>query len=262
MTGLLASVTNLNEADSALAAGADIIDLKDPSRGALGALSLARIKRIVAAIDHRCSVSATVGDLPAKPNVIGQAVRATAATGVAYVKVGLFGSAYFGDCLDRLAEQASAGARLIAVLFADLAPDFKTLAMLADAGFTGAMLDTAVKSRGGLRRHMSVERLGEFVRQARRSGLVTGLAGSLRCEDIDPLLATKPDYLGFRTALCRGESRTAEIDPEAVAAIRARLPQAGVHAPSKVARQDQPAAQRAGAACRSVTRHLSQARRL
>jgi uncharacterized protein (UPF0264 family) len=242
MTGLLASVTNPKEAAIALEAGADIIDLKDPSRGALGALSVTRIERIVAAIDHRCSVSATVGDLPAKPDLIGQAVRATAATGVAYVKVGLFGSAYFDDCLDTLAQQASAGVRLIAVLFADLAPDFKTLAMLADAGFTGAMLDTADKSRGGLRRHMTVERLDEFVRQARQSELMTGLAGSLRCEDINPLLATKPDYLGFRTALCRGESRTAEIDPEAVAEIRARLPKASVHASLKVSTQDQTAA--------------------
>jgi uncharacterized protein (UPF0264 family) len=169
-------------------------------------------------------------------------VRATAAAGVAYVKVGLFGPAYFDECLDVLAEQASAGVRLVAVLFADLAPDFRMLAMLAEAGFIGVMLDTADKSRGGLRRHMTIERLGEFVRQARQCKLMTGLAGSLRCVDIEPLLTTNPDYLGFRTALCRGESRTAEIDPQAVIAIRTRLPKTSVHAPIEVSRQNPTAA--------------------
>ena len=38
MTGFLASVTSAAEAEIVLAAGADIIDLKDPHSGALGAL--------------------------------------------------------------------------------------------------------------------------------------------------------------------------------------------------------------------------------
>lgn len=224
MTGLLASVTSIEEARIALKGGADIIDLKDPARGALGALPVERIAAIVAAVGSQCPVSATVGDLPPDPELLSRAVRDTAAAGVAYVKVGLFGEAYFGACIDALASQAASGGRLIAVLFADLKPDLAVLAALADAGFTGVMLDTADKAGGGLRRHLSLESLTLFVHTAKQLGLLTGLAGSLRREDIEPLRAAEPDYFGFRTALCTGGSRIAVIDPEALAAIRACLP--------------------------------------
>jgi (5-formylfuran-3-yl)methyl phosphate synthase len=222
VTGLLASVTSVEEAQIALAAGADIIDLKDPARGALGALTAERITTIVDALGGRCPVSATVGDLPPDPGVLSQRVQATAATGVDYVKVGLFGAAYFGRCVDALALQG-AGVRLIAVLFADLKPELTALALLAQAGFTGVMLDTADKAAGGLRRHMSARQLARFVRSAKALGLMTGLAGSLKREDIPALLPVDPDYLGFRTALCYEQSRIAAVDPAAIAAVRAQL---------------------------------------
>ena len=63
MTGLLASVMTVEEAEAALAGGADIIDLKDPRRGALGALPAPVIRDCVAAIAGRQPVSATVGPL-------------------------------------------------------------------------------------------------------------------------------------------------------------------------------------------------------
>lgn len=223
MTGLLASVTNTHEARIVLDAGADIIDLKDPARGALGALPLQRIRTVVASIDGQCLTSATVGDLPADPDTLSRAAADTASTGVDFIKVGLFGDSYFSDCLEALAEQAAGGARLIAVLFADLNPHFGVLERLATARFSGVMLDTADKQSGGLRSHLTAERLLTFVKTAKRLRLITGLAGSLRHEDIGPLMPAGADYLGFRTALCCGQSRTAEIDPGAVAAVRACL---------------------------------------
>ncbi|NDE57643.1 MAG: hypothetical protein EB071_12320, partial [Gammaproteobacteria bacterium] len=39
MIGLLASVANLEEAESVVGLGVDILDLKNPSEGALGAWS-------------------------------------------------------------------------------------------------------------------------------------------------------------------------------------------------------------------------------
>ncbi|MGZ8249348.1 (5-formylfuran-3-yl)methyl phosphate synthase, partial [Methylomagnum sp.] len=47
MTGLLASVANLDEARLVAESGADIIDLKNPAAGALGALSVGEVARIV-----------------------------------------------------------------------------------------------------------------------------------------------------------------------------------------------------------------------
>jgi uncharacterized protein (UPF0264 family) len=223
VTGLLASVTNIEEARIVLDAGADIIDLKDPGRGALGALPLADIRAIVGFVADRRPVSATVGDLPPDPDVLVRAVEATATTGVRLVKVGMFNDTYYGGCLDALAQQAAGGVRLVAVLFADLEPDTAVVERLADAGFVGVMLDTADKAAGGLCRHMSNTRLLDFVRLGKRLNLLTGLAGSLRREDIEVLVPIGADYLGFRTALCRGRSRTAEIDLAAVAGLSAQL---------------------------------------
>jgi uncharacterized protein (UPF0264 family) len=246
MTGLLASVTSVPEARIVLEAGADIIDLKDPGRGALGALPRERIAAIVTTVGGRRPVSATVGDLPADPAALSRAVEATTATGVDLIKVGLFGPAYVEDCVPALGVRAAQGVRLIAVLFADLKPNFNVVGCLAEAGFTGVMLDTADKTGGGLCRHLTIARLSEFVRKAKQLGLLTGLAGSLRREDVEPLLTTGADYLGFRTALCTGQSRTAEIDPEAMATIRACLSRAGL--PARLSKS--PADQTAGWAAR------------
>lgn len=76
--------------------------------------------------------------------------------------------------------------------------------------------------------------MSAFVAAVRRQGLLSGLAGSLRSEDLDPLLALDPDYLGFRGALCGG-NRTGAIQPEAVRALVARIKGEG-QAPARVAR--------------------------
>ena len=47
MTGLLASVATLEEAEQAVAWDADIVDLKDPAKGALGAWSEAGLREAV-----------------------------------------------------------------------------------------------------------------------------------------------------------------------------------------------------------------------
>jgi hypothetical protein len=51
MTLFLASVRDAAEAETALLANADIIDLKDPAQGALGAVDLETTRRAVALID-------------------------------------------------------------------------------------------------------------------------------------------------------------------------------------------------------------------
>jgi uncharacterized protein (UPF0264 family) len=219
MTGMLASVNSLEETRQALAAHVDIIDLKQPALGALGALDRAVVKNIVALVNRRRPVSATVGDLPMQPELVFDAVKMMAATGVDYIKIGFFPNGDSLATIQKLAE-LTADHALIAVLFADAQPDFSVLSALKNAGFKGVMLDTMDKKRGSLTRLMSAEALGGFVRQARTRQLLCGLAGSLRLEDIGGLLAHQPDYLGFRGALCHAHNRTRELDADAMAAIR------------------------------------------
>jgi uncharacterized protein (UPF0264 family) len=114
--------------------------------------------------------------------------------------------------------------RLVAVLFADAPYDLALVDELARNGFAGAMLDTAHKTGKTLRNWRSGNELAEFIARGRSNGLLTGLAGSLRQEDVSQLLAIGPDYLGFRGALCRNGERGRLLDPQAFAAIRAAIP--------------------------------------
>lgn len=220
MTGLLASVRSLHEARIALAAGVDVIDLKEPSEGALGAVPLP-VARLVAALPNRPVVSATIGDLPFTADAVVPAVRAMAATRVDIVKVGIFAGDHTAT-LVALKPLCVEGIKLVAVMFADRQPDPALLPRLAAAGFHGAMLDTADKTGGGLRRHLTQGSLKRFVVAARGARLLCGLAGSLAIEDIAPLAALAPDYLGFRGALC-ARGRADALDPARLDAVRQAL---------------------------------------
>lgn len=211
MTGMLASVTCLEEAMLALEAGVDIIDLKNPREGALGALPLEILREVVLAVDGRRPISATVGDLPMQPALVLDRVEKTAATGVDIVKVGFVPHPEAAATIDALAPLAKQGVRLVAVLFADQAADFGWLPQVAQSGFYGVMLDTANKRDQGLLGCLPMARLRIFIETAKRFSLLSGLAGSLREGDIPSLASLAPHYLGFRGALCASCNRESSI---------------------------------------------------
>ncbi len=223
MTLFLASVRDAAEAELALGAGADIIDLKDPLGGALGAVSLEMIANTVRGVAGRAPVSATIGDLPLQNAATANALRATAATGVDFVKLGLFPGARREDCFNVFAAKASR-TRLILVVFADALPDFDAVETAASLGAAGLMLDTMGKAVGSLVDHLPPERLASFIASAKAEGLIVGVAGSLRPKHVPPLLALGPDLLGFRGALCCCGVREAPFDPTAAASVRALIP--------------------------------------
>jgi uncharacterized protein (UPF0264 family) len=222
MTRFLASVRDAEEAQAVLAAGADIVDLKDPAKGALGAVDLPIIKACVGAIAGRVPVSATVGDLPMDAHRVHEAVLATADCGVDDVKLGVLSGGDSQACFARLrAHPPRTG--LILVFFADAMPDVDPVAAAIAAGAQGLMLDTAGKQAGALLDHMTVGDIARFVEAARARGLMVGVAGSLRPLHVAPLLALSPDVIGFRGALCAGGRRDAGLDPVACSQIRALI---------------------------------------
>ncbi len=222
MTSMLTSVLSRAEAEIAVERGADIVDCKDSTRGALGALPLRDVACIVAAVNGRRPVS-TVVELPHDVSHARAAIEAAAATGVEFVKFALPLTPDAQEIIDELAPLA-ARIRLVAVLFADLDPDFDVLPSLAGAGFHGAMLDTAHKGKGRLLDCMSLGVLGDFVGQCRALGLKAGLAGSLEAPDAPRLLVLRPDVLGFRGALCEAGDRRKTLAPDAVTLIRDLIP--------------------------------------
>ena len=223
MTLFLASVRDAAEAEMAIGAGADIIDLKDPVKGALGALAPDTIAACVRRIAARAPVSATIGDLPPEGEAVRAAVLATAASGVDYVKLGLFRGGDAERCLNLLKTEASQ-IRIIVVLFADALPDFDAIGLAARIGASGVMFDTLGKSAGSLPEHMSLGALAAHAAAAQARGLTVGVAGSLKSKHVPSLLALAPDLLGFRGALCHGDDRAQPLDPVRLRAIRALIP--------------------------------------
>ena len=224
MTKMLASISNIEEARCILGAGVDIIDVKDPDKGVLGAVATDVVSKIVTIVGGQAQTSATIGDVPADTSSIAGGITAMRATGVDIIKVGIFAGTLPDEVLNVIQQSTQTGQRIVLVFFADfqlLDIDFRALAA---AGIHGVMLDTANKNYGSLRTIMNDKALSDFVREARCAGLLTGLAGSLRQKDIAPLLALDPDYLGFRGALCDGQQRNGTIDFNAVRSIRALIP--------------------------------------
>jgi FolB domain-containing protein len=223
MTLLLASVTDVDEAGIAVEHEADIIDLKDPSRGALGAWLVEAVQAGVRAVAGRRPVSAVTGDLPMEPEVITASARAMAQAGVDYVKVGLFPGPRRVQCIRALAVLARS-TNIVGVMFADAEPDFDLVPVMAECGLAGAMLDTAHKGSGRLLDGMDMTTLKSFVGQCQSNGLMAGLAGSLEAPDVPRLLLLEPDFLGFRGALCTEQDRTSRIDPAALRVLRELIP--------------------------------------
>src|SRR5262249_25381257 len=134
MTGLLASVRSAAEATLAVVGGADIIDAKEPSAGALGRVDRAPLRAIVCEVAGRRPVSGTIGDLELSPAPVVAAVQSMATDGADIVKIGVFPGALAATwaALRPLAR----GLRLVAVMFADRAPDLVELPeRCAEAGF-------------------------------------------------------------------------------------------------------------------------------
>ena len=223
MTRFLASVRDAGEAERARAAGADIIDLKDPEQGALGAVAPDIARSCVAGLRGRVPVSATVGDLPMEPEAVCEAVVAMAACGVGDVKLGVLPGGDPHGCFARL-RTLDRSAGLILVFFADAMADIDPVEAATAAGARGVMLDTSTKGAGALPDHMSFAAIAGFVKAAHRAGLMAGVAGSLQAPHVVPLLALSPDVIGFRGALCRDGRRNAGLDPAACRRIRALIP--------------------------------------
>ncbi|WP_457103835.1 (5-formylfuran-3-yl)methyl phosphate synthase [Methylobacterium sp. P5_C11] len=214
---LLVSVRDPAEAEAARFAGADLIDAKDPERGALGALEVGVVHEIVARVSGGAVTSAVADPAPAS-------VAALARTGVDWVKTGV-DQARRRDAAALSALAAAAPGRLIAVLFAEDGPAAALVPDLAAAGFAGAMIDTAGKQGARLPDLAAPADLSAFTAACRAHGLMSGLAGSLRIIDISGLGAHRPDYLGFRGGLCRDFDRRNGIDPlRVVEALRALRP--------------------------------------
>jgi (5-formylfuran-3-yl)methyl phosphate synthase len=221
---LLVSVADAAEARAALAGGADVIDAKDPGRGALGAVTPRRLRAICSAVGALRPVSAALGDAKQAAR-IGRAAQAAVEAGVTYVKVGFRGI----GSLVRVRQLATAagahdGVRLILVGYADweraLSPSPRmVLEVAAVVGAAGVLMDTAFKGTG-LFALVSRDSVANWLTAARGAGLLAALAGGLEGPDLQTARQAGADIVGVRGAACDG-GRTGRVSVARVAALSA-----------------------------------------
>ena len=217
---LLVSVRDVRDARAAVRGGADIVDAKDPRRGALGPVTPSTLTRIRAAVPTGIPVSAALGDAAAERAV---------PRGAAYVKVGLRdvgGARRARSLVHRVVQRAiEAGAELVLVAYADCArarslPPLAVVEIAAAGGARGVLLDTAFKNRGSLFELLDVARVAQWLAAAHGVGLFTALAGSLSEPGLRTALALGADIVGVRGAACDG-GRMGRVSVSRVRALSA-----------------------------------------
>ena len=210
---LLISPKDEKEAAEAIAGGADIIDVKNPKEGALGANFPWIIKRIREITPKNIEVSCTLGDVPNLPGAMSLAALGAATTGVDYIKAGLYGlkteedAVYLTRSVTRAVRDFDSSIKVVITGYADasrvgsvnpmLIPDITHKAQ-ADI----AMIDTAVKDGKNLFTFLTNNQLRSFVDAAHDHGLKAALAGSLKKEDLPAVYALGADVVGLRGAAC------------------------------------------------------------
>jgi uncharacterized protein (UPF0264 family) len=227
---LLVSVTDAAEARVAVEAGVDIVDVKNPAEGSLGAPVPGVIERVREVVPAERPVSAAIGDLPELPGTAALAAVGAARCGAEYVKVGLWGTPTVEAAvavLRAVREAVDGGAVVVAAAYADAErvpggplPPRALVAAARQAGVGGCLLDTAVKDGRGLFAWLSPEELVALVAEGHAAGLEMALAGALRAEDLSVVRATGADIAGVRAAACRDGRRTAPLDAEQIERLR------------------------------------------
>lgn len=216
---LLISVANEQEAKEAIEGKADIIDVKNPKEGAMGASFPWIIKNIREMTPPDVEVSCALGDLPNLPGSISLAALGAAATGVDYIKVGLAQIQAKEDAVFLLSNAVKAAKdfnpaiKVVAASYADSARANSInpclLPEIADeANADILMIDTAVKDGKNLFNFMTLQQVKSIVEEAHDKGLLTALAGSLEKEHIPQIGKLLADIIGLRGAACTNKDRT------------------------------------------------------
>lgn len=213
----------------------DIVDVKNPKEGSLGANFPWVISKIREAIPPEKMVSATLGDVPFKPGTVALAGLGAAVSGANYIKAGLYGCTTVEQAIDvmrgivRAVKDYNPETIVVAAGYADahrigclnpLAIPYAALKSGADV----AMVDTAIKDGTALFEHMNQDECAEFVKRSHEYGLQVALAGSVRTDHLTDLAAIGTDIVGVRGAVCDGGRRdTGTIREDMISAFRAAM---------------------------------------
>ena len=225
---LLVSPSSVSEAKRSVAA--DIIDVKRPAEGSLGA-NFPHVIKAIKALSPK-PVSAAIGDFPYKPGGAALSAYGAACAGADYIKIGL---AFDGEQQARDVIAAVVKAvkddfpekKVVIAAYFDyqrmgtISP-FAMAPIAAELMADVAMVDTGIKDAKSTFEFMDEEKLASFTEKNSALGLDTALAGSLKFSDLDSLKRINPAIIGVRGMVCGGD-RNAEIREDLIQTALARI---------------------------------------
>jgi uncharacterized protein (UPF0264 family) len=219
---LLVSVRSADEARTALAGGASIIDVKEPNNGPLGMAPWLVWRDVQEVVATSAPISVALGELEDWRAPDREIPPPRAWSGISYRKVALAGTDTdwqdnWRAVRNRLGDESRPP--WIAVIYADWqaarAPEPESIlevAMRTDC-VTGVLVDTWDKSR-------PID-LGESLvlmsERVRRAGKLMAMAGGLNRRSIATLERIAPNIVAVRGAACEGGDRRLAIDLRRVA---------------------------------------------
>ncbi len=230
---LLVSVRNPREVPAAIAGGADIIDVKEPSAGTLGAASCACVKSVANCVGHQRPLSVAVGELVDLRDCHLEALLAIES--VNYFKIGLSAVADESRLWERF-ETFCAQVRCVATPVAVAYADWKAAACWPprvvidrgyDVGCRTFLIDTYHKNGRDLWAEVDPAALRELVDHVHQLGGELAVAGSLALANVAWARIAGADIVGIRGAACR-RGRQSQLDAECVRRIAAALRTPGI----------------------------------
>jgi len=231
MTKLLVSVRNKDEAMEAVEGGADIVDVKNPEEGSLGASTPWNIKEVRRVVPKQVELSVAIGDLLNLPGTASLAALGAAVSGTNYVKAGLYGVAKLEEaiCLMknicRAVKEFDDSIKVVTVGYADFdriesIPPILIPEVTYHSKSDIAMIDTAIKDGKTLFNFLNTKELSDFIQKTHDFGLLTALAGSLKIQYIPVLCELGVDIIGVRGITCtNGDRLSGEVKRELVEKI-------------------------------------------
>ncbi|MFM8271069.1 MAG: (5-formylfuran-3-yl)methyl phosphate synthase [Gemmata sp.] len=215
--GLLVSVRSADEVEAALEGGADLIDVKEPSKGPLAPAEAEVVAGVLDAVDGRVSVSAALGEW--SPNAITEA-HWHLELPLQYVKWGLAGYAPapgWGEDLLDTRRELPIGTEMVAVAYADWeraksVPPAEVAKFAKRFRFKAFLLDTWGKDGKTLLDFMPAKEVAALVDGLKRVHTTVSVGGSLRPEQLKQLKGVAPDYFAVRSSACAAGKRDGVVD--------------------------------------------------
>ena len=211
---ILLSVKNIIEIQNIINY-ADIVDLKNPKIGALGAWKKTDIILALRKFKTKKIISATLGNIK-NLKILEKKFAEYDELGLDYIKIGCFFNSIneLKDLISMI-KKKNKQTKIVLVFFAE---NYKLLNqlnsnwnILLKGNIKNILIDTLNKKKEGLLKSIKINFLELTIKNAKKIGIGVGLAGKIKFSELTKIKNLKPQIIGFRSAICEKKHRSSEV---------------------------------------------------